>query len=76
MKQYVKRDEVFFFDCNFSEFDALTITQKSYNISVKGYFLSDENSSHQYLDPNEAIEVYFVANYKVEESEYIYGFRL
>ncbi len=76
MKMFAKRDEVFFFDCDFSNFDALNITQTSYNISVNGYFLSDEASAHQYLDPDKAIDIAFVANYKVEGSAYIYGFSI
>lgn len=76
IKQYSQQSEIFFFDCDLTNFSLLEIEQVSYNISITGVLIDKKEQSHQVLDLNEQADIACVTNYKVSNSQYIYGFSI
>lgn len=73
LKAYLNVEQIYFFDCDFENFEGCEISQISYNIFVAGY-LSEDKGTHPRFDMTKQVEAAIVANYKVADSDFIYGF--
>lgn len=64
---------VYFFDCDFSDFKDITITDISYNISTSGYIIKNKRNN-EILDLNEEADIKFVTNYQIATKSNCFGF--
>ena len=74
IKQLLQVDEIYYFDCDFSEIPEIDIIDSSYNISVWGKFV--EKDDRQVIDLSQPAQVEFVANYKISSNGKCMGFSI
>ncbi|MDE5563205.1 MAG: hypothetical protein K2J01_06655 [Clostridiales bacterium] len=75
IKKLLDCTNVYFFDCDFSEFEDITITDVSYNISISGYLIKNRSNT-EVLDLNESADIKFVTNYKIMTNSNCFGFSI
>ncbi len=76
IKHLLQVDEIYYFDCDFSNISDIEIVDSSFNISVIGTFLQDDTTDEQILDLNKQAEVFIVANYKIQSKGECVGFSI
>lgn len=76
IKKLLNVDNIYFFDCDFSDMSEVNIVDSSYNISVWGQFIYDNNLSRQTIDLSKQASVTLVANYKIESKSTCFGFSI
>ena len=76
IKRLLQVDEIYYFDCDFSNISDVEIVDSSFNISVIGSFLKDDLTGNQILDLNKQAEVFIVANYKIQSKGECVGFSI
>ena len=76
IKHLLQVDEIYYFDCDFSNISDIEIVDSSFNISVTGTFLKDDSTGKQILDLNKQAEVFIVANYKIQSKGKCVGFSI
>lgn len=76
IKHLLQVDEIYYFDCDFSNISDIEIVDSSFNISVMGTFLQDDTTDEQILDLNKQAEVFIVANYKIQSKGECVGFSI
>ncbi len=75
VKRLLRVDEIYYFDCNFSNMADIEILDSSFNISIQGSFLADSNDE-QFLDLSKQAQVFIVANYKIRSNGNCLGFSI
>ena len=70
-KSLLQVNDLYFFDCDFSNIDAFTITDISYNLCVSGYY---EKNSNEHIDLNKQADIKIVSNYRIESNGTCFGF--
>lgn len=76
IKSLLQVNEIYYFDCDFSNIPDIEIVDSSFNISVIGAFLQDDTTKKQILDFSQQAEVFIVANYKIKSNGYCSGFSI
>ena len=76
IKRLLSIDEIYYFDCDFSNIADIEIIDYSFNLSVIGTFIKDEETSKQVLDLTKQAEVFIVANYKIKSEGKCSGFSI
>ena len=76
IKHLLQVDEIYYFDCDFSNIPDIEIVDSSFNISVIGTFLNDDATGKQILDLTKQAEVFIVANYKIQSEGKCIGFSI
>lgn len=76
IKRLLQVDEIYYFDCDFSNISDIEIVDSSFNISVIGTFLQDDTTGEQILDLNKQAEVCIVANYRIQSKGKCVGFSI
>lgn len=64
-------NDLYFFDCDFSNIDAFTITDISYNLCVSAYY---EKGNNEHVDLNKQADIKIVSNYRIESNGTCFGF--
>ncbi len=70
-KSLLQVNDLYFFDCNFSDMDAFTITDISYNLCVSGYY---EEGNNEHINLNKQADIKIVTNYRIESNGTCFGF--
>ncbi len=76
IKRLLRVDEIYFFNCDFSNMDEILVIDSSYNISVLGNFLKDNENDCQIVDLSQQAEIFIVANYKIKSEGECQGFSI
>ena len=74
IKRLLQVDELYYFDCDFSNLPDIEIVDSSYNISVWGKYI--EKDDGQIIDLSQQAEVKIVANYKIVSNGKCMGFSI
>ena len=74
IKHLLRVDELYYFDCDFSNISDIEIVDSSFNISVIGTFLKDDTTDEQIIDLSKQAEIFIVANYKIQSAGKCMGF--
>ena len=74
IKELLQVDSLYFFDCDFSTMPNITIVDTSYNISVWGQYIYDDEFERQIIDLSKQASVEIVANYRIESESNCFGF--
>ena len=72
IKRLLQVDELYYFDCDFSNLPDIEIVDSSYNISVWGKYI--EKDDGQIIDLSQPARVQIVANYKIISNGTAMGF--
>lgn len=73
IKKLLDCTNIYFFDCDFSEFEDITITDVSYNISINGFLIKNKKNE-EILDLNESADIKLVTNYQIITRNNCFGF--
>lgn len=76
IKRLLRVNELYYFDCDFSNIPEIDIIDSSFNISVIGTFLKNDTTEEQILDLTQQAEVNIVANYKIQSKGECIGFSI
>ena len=74
IKQLLQVDEIYYFDCDFSNLPDIEIVDSSYNVSVWGKFVNKDD--RQVIDLSQQARVQIVANYKIVSNGTAMGFSI
>ncbi len=74
IKQLLQVDEIYYFDCDFSNLPDIEIVDSSYNVSVWGKFVKKDD--RQVIDLSQQARVQIVANYKIVSNGTAMGFSI
>ena len=70
-KSLLQVNDLYFFDCDFSNIDSFKITDISYNLCVSGYY---EEGNNEHIDLNQQADIKIVSNYRIESNGTCFGF--
>lgn len=76
IKQLLKTEDIYFFDCDFRDMSSITLLNVSYNLSVSGTLIYDEGIDDYYIDTEEYASVKLVTNYRIRTDSKCFGFSL
>ena len=75
IKRLLRVDEIYYFDCDFSNMTDIEIIDSSFNISILASF-SVDSDNEQFIDLFKQAEVFIVANYKIQSEGKSLGFSI